>query len=286
MWMFSGVKSALLNWLIKEPPRKKGYQLCDFERIQYEVRPCDVLLVEGLSRVSETIKTITQSTWSHAALYIGRAYEIENPITRERVLQYYDGPLNAPLVVESVLGKGTIISPLDVYQDYHIRICRPSGISIRDAQEVINFAVGRLGTEYGIRQNFELARLLLPWSILPRKWRSSLFSKNIAPPTREICSSMIADAFGSVHFPILPIMKMEGDTKVKLYKRNPRLFTPRDFDYSPYFDIIKYPFIAINSGQYKHLPWQEETATEHDGDLQENSIDNSLVKKHFGNKGD
>ena len=31
----------------------------------------DVLLVEGSSRASSAIKFLTQSTWSHAALYIG-----------------------------------------------------------------------------------------------------------------------------------------------------------------------------------------------------------------------
>ncbi len=33
----------------------------------------DVLLVEGNSRISTAIKYLTQSTWSHAALYIGDA---------------------------------------------------------------------------------------------------------------------------------------------------------------------------------------------------------------------
>ncbi len=28
--------------------------------------------------------------------------------------------------------------------------------------------------------------------------------------------------------------------------RNSRLFTPRDFDYSPYFDIIKCPHLEFN----------------------------------------
>jgi hypothetical protein len=35
------------------------------------LRPCDVLLVEGNSRISTAIKYLTQSTWSHAPLYVG-----------------------------------------------------------------------------------------------------------------------------------------------------------------------------------------------------------------------
>ena len=37
------------------------------------LRPGDVLLVEGRSRLSLAIKYLTQSTWSHAALYVGDA---------------------------------------------------------------------------------------------------------------------------------------------------------------------------------------------------------------------
>ena len=34
---------------------------------------------------------------------------------------------------------------------------------------------------------------------------------------------------------------------------------PRDFDYSPYFSIIKYPFLGMNDiGLYRRLPWDKE----------------------------
>ena len=35
------------------------------------LRPGDVLLVEGTSIIATAIKYLTQSTWSHAALYVG-----------------------------------------------------------------------------------------------------------------------------------------------------------------------------------------------------------------------
>jgi hypothetical protein len=41
------------------------------ERLRASLRPSDVLLVEGHSRFSTAIKYFTQSTWSHAALYVG-----------------------------------------------------------------------------------------------------------------------------------------------------------------------------------------------------------------------
>jgi hypothetical protein len=68
---------------------------------------------------------------------------------------------------------------------------------------------------------------------------------------------MIAESFGSIQFPILPLVKrVEGD-KVQLFIRNPKLCTPSHFDYSPYFDIIKYPFMDFQlHADQRLLPWQ------------------------------
>ena len=67
---------------------------------------------------------------------------------------------------------------------------------------------------------------------------------------------MIAEAFGSVHFPILPLVKRVEKDHLRLYLRNPKLCTPSDFDYSPYFDIIKYPFLDLSDYTDQHLvPW-------------------------------
>ena len=43
----------------------------DPDQLKRLLRPGDVLLIEGTSRVSTAIKYLTQSTWSHAALYVG-----------------------------------------------------------------------------------------------------------------------------------------------------------------------------------------------------------------------
>ncbi|WP_419600530.1 hypothetical protein [Thiolapillus sp.] len=60
-------------------------------------------------------------------------------------------------------------------------------------------------------------------------------------------------------FPILPFIDRGEDGSLRLFKRNPKLFAPRDFDYSPYFSIIKYPFLGMNDvGLYRRLPWDKE----------------------------
>jgi len=246
---------SLIHWLMKEEPTDT-MPLSDFERLRYEIRPCDILLVEGLSRVSNVIRAITQSPWTHSMIYIGRLHDIENPLLRQRVREAYNGDEGEQLVVESMLGKGTIVTPLSRYQDMHIRICRPKGISRQDAQKVIGYAIGRIGVEYDVRQILDLGRLLIPWSFLPRRWRSSLFQHKAGESTRQICSSLLAEAFDVVHFPILPLLHRDEGKGFELIPRNPRLLTPSDFDYSPFFEIIKYPFFSLaEDGMYRHLPW-------------------------------
>jgi len=86
---FGWIGSQIVRWLTDERPLV-GVPQCDFDRLGFEMRPCDVLLVEGRSRVSDVIKTITQSQWTHAALYIGRLHDIEDETTREHVNWLYD----------------------------------------------------------------------------------------------------------------------------------------------------------------------------------------------------
>lgn len=255
---FGWISGQIIRWLTDERPLM-GTPQCNFDRLSFEMRPCDVLLVEGQSRVSDVIKTITQSQWTHAALYIGRLHDIEDETTREHVSWLYDGDPNDPLIIEPMLGKGTIVSPLSNYTKDHLRICRPTGLSRSDARRVVNFAAKHLGRDYDVRQLLDLGRFLLPYGFLPRRWRSSLFEHNIGLSTRTVCSTMIAAAFSSVQFPIMPVVHRSEDGKIKLYKRNTRLYVPRDFDTSPYFEIIKYPILGLDDlAVYRQLPWDTE----------------------------
>jgi len=257
----------IINWL-NYARKTRSFPLSDYERIRYELKQCDVLLIEGCTRVSDVIRLITQSPWSHAALYIGRLHDIEDPDLRKIVSNHYGGAPEDQLLVESQLGMGTVVRSLEIYRSDHVRISRPSGLSYKDSQQVIRYAVSRLGLDYDVRQVFDLARFLFPWFILPRKWRSSLFKSHPGRSTRTVCSTMIAEAFGFVQFPILPLVKHDGDEGVHLFRRNPKLCTPSDFDYSPYFEIIKYPFLDFNYHvNYRLLPWHGK------GSLSEDEMD-------------
>ncbi|MEW8259462.1 MAG: hypothetical protein AB2720_11820, partial [Candidatus Thiodiazotropha taylori] len=152
--------------------------------------------------------------------------------------------------------EGTIIAPVSKYRRDHLRICRPTGLEPEDAHKVVAHSIKHIGTDYDVRHLLDLARFFFPWGFLPRRWRSSLFEHNAGMPTRTVCSSMLASAFNRVNFPILPFIDRDDDGSLRFFKRNPRLFTPKDFDYSPYFDIIKYPFLGLDDlGVYRRLPW-------------------------------
>ena len=254
------ISTPLSRWLQRRrPPRI--IPLSDFDRIRHELKPSDVLLVEGRSRISDVIKVVTQSPWSHAALYIGRLHDIENEESRAALSRRSAFPPSTQLVIESQLGAGTLVRALTEYADDHVRICRPVGLSAEDAQTISTHAINSLGLNYDIRQIFDLARFLFPWGILPRRWRSSLFRTRAGSETRTVCSTMIAEAFAAVEFPILPLVQRGEQDRIRLYRRNPKLCTPSDFDYSPYFEIIKYPFYDFaDTPSYKLLPWTTDRA--------------------------
>ncbi|EKD78131.1 MAG: hypothetical protein ACD_42C00032G0002 [uncultured bacterium] len=273
---------SLGNWLVKKLSQfllttvspSRSY-LCDFSRIKHEVRLADVLLIEGRNRISRIVQRITQSPWSHAALYIGHIYNIDDPKLREFVQQNYKGPLSEQLLVESIIGLGTIIVPISKYKSEHIRVCRPTGLSHLDVQKVVSYAVNSIGRNYNIRHFFDLGRFILSSKFIPRRWNSSLFQKNAGKAEQDICSAMLAKAFSSVKFPILPLIRENDQQQLEMIRRNPKLYTPSDFDYSPYFDIIKYPMMpVVGFSIYRHLPWQEELMSNDDEGISEHHEEN------------
>ncbi|MCZ2405419.1 MAG: hypothetical protein LC097_01585, partial [Burkholderiales bacterium] len=62
---------ALARYLSRPRPSAQNGVPTDRRALAQCLRPGDVLLMEGSSRVSSAIKYLTQSTWSHAAFYVG-----------------------------------------------------------------------------------------------------------------------------------------------------------------------------------------------------------------------
>lgn len=214
------------------------------------LKPGDVLLVEGHSRISTAIKYLTQSTWSHAALYVGDALRGRAP--------------PAHCFVEADIVAGVRSVGVHEFSGLHSRICRPRGLTDEDCQRVIRYAVERIGHRYDLRNVFDLARYLLPTPPVPQRFRRRMIALGSGDPTRAICSTLIAQAFQSVRYPILPIVThrasadpMCTDCMDELLRiRHHSLFAPRDFDVSPYFDVVK---PTLERGfDYRSLQWDEE----------------------------
>jgi len=208
-----------VHWLTYESPHYKT-PLTSFERLRYELRPGDVLLVEGRSNVAEIIKSITQSMWTHSFFYIGRLHDIDDPMLRDHIQKYRHCSPDEQLIIEAILGKGIIVSSIEDYEGEHLRICRPRGITRADSQAVIEYAIKELGKDYNVRQIMDLARFMFPYWFLPKRWRSTLFEHNPGRPTKTVCSTMMAEAFAKVRFPIIPVIHQDENGKLKLIRGN------------------------------------------------------------------
>lgn len=244
------------DWLQQERPAAT-VRLCDFEQLRQELRPCDVLLVDGGSRMDERIKALSTSRWSRALLYLGRLHDIDDPALRAIVTEYQPCEADTQLIVEARLDRGLILQPLTSLELGHVRICRPRGLSHHDSQEVIRFAISRLGLSPGPSW-LDVLRLLTPWRWLPQRWRLALFSRLAGPLIRLLTGTAVGEAFAFIQYPVLPLVKHTEQGATRLYRRHPRMFFAADFDHSPYFDIIKYPFVDQGQDQrgMRLLPWK------------------------------
>ncbi|MEX1993516.1 MAG: YiiX/YebB-like N1pC/P60 family cysteine hydrolase [Steroidobacteraceae bacterium] len=252
--MSSGTLAVVGNWLARYLNRP----LRDYEPFSVSRLDClaavlqagDVLLVEGNLRISTPIKYLTQSTWSHAALYVGDFGQSGLGV-------------HAPALIEAHLRHGVRAVPLTEYEGLNTRICRPVGLDAQACTAVCRFAIDRLGFDYDLKHILDLARYLLPVPPVPARWRRRMLALGSGEPTRAICSTLIAQAFQSVRYPILPqverrVAGSDGDSpgeREVLHIRHYSLFTPRDFDLSPYFRVIK-PEVE-HEFDHRALTWRE-----------------------------
>lgn len=243
----------LAKYLTKTVDRYQPFSMHRSTTLAKVMRPGDVLLVEGDQRISSAIKYLTQSTWSHAAFYIGNMDAPASPNTNEDE--------NGNYLIEADLENGVIRVPLSKYSKYNIRICRPLNLTEEDVATLCEYMIEGIGMQYDLKNIIDLMRYLLPNPPVPRRFRRRMLALGSGDPTRVICSTLIAKGFQSVQYPILPdriCSKHEGEIiREMMHIRHHSLFTPRDFDISPYFQIIK-PELQ-DEFDYKDLEWQQHT---------------------------
>jgi hypothetical protein len=255
--VMSYIGDSLARFLSKPTADYKTFSALSKEQLQANLQPGDLLLVEGNSRISSAIKYLTQSTWSHVCIFIGEREGLQP-------------------ILEADLVEGVITVPLDKYDGFNLRICRPLNLTKEDTEKLLNYVVERIGHQYDTKNIFDLMRYMLPTPPVPQRLRRRMLAFGSGDPTKAICSTLVAQAFHSIRYPILPLTLEEYESEnqgepsatvknrkqrrnndeLLLAKRHFSHFTPRDFDLSPYFEVIK---PSITAGfNYQDIQWTDE----------------------------
>ncbi|TGU56108.1 lipo-like protein, partial [Mesorhizobium sp. M2D.F.Ca.ET.147.01.1.1] len=87
---------------------------------------------------------------------------------------------------------------------YNTRICRASGLAPEDRDKVVAFMISKLGLRYDLKNIFDMLRYFMPTPPVPVRWRRRMLAFGSGDPTRAICSTLIAEAYGQIRYPILP----------------------------------------------------------------------------------
>jgi len=228
----------------------------DMARLYRCIRKGDVVLVEGELRISQFVKYVTQSQWSHCALYVGDELLRRGGALRGQALARF-GELADHVIVEALTEEGVIAAPLAKYEGLNIRICRPSGIDPADLDRVLESVLADLGKRYDERNFLDLALMLLsPVKFGPLKARTIHTCLGNCTDLEVMCSGMIAKAFQRVGYPVLPHV----DSGLALRTRHYSQIVPRDFDLSPYFQIIKSNVVEDGAFDYRRLIWKQADA--------------------------
>ena len=271
-------REALQAWFLKQLTRRRRryerFVFNDEQKLKATIRPGDVLLVDGNQRVSQAVKYLTQSSWSHSAIFIGDALLRKWPDRKAELMRKY-GRDARHMIVEALVEKGVVASPLVKYLDFNLRICRPIGLRPEDLETVLDHVVSKIGHSYDRRNFFDLTRYLLPFHFVPPGFRNAALHFGSGVDTETICSTLLAEAFAKVRFPILPTpVRRKARTAGErlrqqilgrptrrawsglLQARHPTLCVPRDFDLSPYFEIVKFSARDEAAFDYRKLQWE------------------------------
>lgn len=244
--------------------------------LKQQLRKGDIILVSGDQRVSMVIKYLTQSTWSHTAIYIGDDLR-RHDLARAKELDERFGEDARFLILEADNDDGVSCAPITKYVNHNLRVCRPRDLRREDFDRLMKYLLERLGLKYNFRHIFELARYFFPVSIIPRRFRKVALHYGGEHKHEVICSTLLARAFRSIGYPILPrvtvdevevqasflsrLLRRNGHGIRALYREeDPAVITPRDFDLSPYFDIVKVNHVTEPKFDYRRIEWASDEA--------------------------
>jgi hypothetical protein len=271
-----GLRRRLISLIARHltKPRRSYRQVVanDTANLKRNLRKGDIILVDGDQRISEVIKYLSQSSWSHSAIYVGDEIAKRDPRDRA-LLQGQYGADSQHMVIEALM-EGVVASPVTKYGAFNIRVCRPLNLRKEDVEPILDEILGQLGYRYDVRHIIDLARYLFPVSLIPHRFRRKALQLGSGLTREVICSTMIARAFQNVGFPILPdvtptdelpssplgrirdLVLRRSTVQAGIYRpRPPALVTPRDFDLSPYFEILKINLPDHARFDYRRINW-------------------------------
>jgi hypothetical protein len=208
--------SALAMFLTQPVKRYSPATITDPQSLSTILRNGDVLLTEGNTRAAALIKRITRSTWSHVAMYVGPLEERPDPLC----------------IVEADIAQGVRSIRLSELEGMNVRVLRPIGLNDAARSRLAEWVVSRIGGEYDLKHAWLLARRFLR---LPSKASVPPAPAGIAESaTRFICSSLLANAFALVGYPILPLHTAASSVTAADH----RYVIPGDFERAPVFEVV------------------------------------------------
>lgn len=166
---------GLVNYLVA--PVSVARVLQPRHDLQSLLQPGDVILVAGKTRFASLVCRLTQSTWSHVAIYVGPGHH----------------PDPAHCIVEADVEAGVRMITLAGLNDHDIQVVRASRLPETSRQELIDYLLARVGLSYDLPHVIELAKLVLFAPSPLGRWLSPRRMRR-ADPTRAVCSTLVAHA--------------------------------------------------------------------------------------------
>src|SRR5258708_6878782 len=111
--------ASIRGWVLAEMTRLLTQPLRSYEQripnnltnLKARLQVGDVILVEGDQRISQVIRYLTQSSWSHSALYIGdELRRLDGPLAEALLAQHGDEARH--LIIEADAVSGVVCSPI------------------------------------------------------------------------------------------------------------------------------------------------------------------------------
>lgn len=163
------------------------------------------------------VRLLTGSTWSHVSIYVG-------PL---------EGGPDPRCIVEARVATGVRAASISEFKGQRVRILRPTGLRDADRHRLVDWIVGRIGDKYDVAHAWALAGRLLR---LPLVTRLLPAPGSIARgATRFVCSTLLAQAFVLVGYPIAATRIAIADAQASEH----RYVIPRDFEIASGFEVVR-----------------------------------------------